>query len=108
MYLRRNLYIKVLQIGIKRLSFRRYIILILVHHIIMLFNFQSFVAELREKEDKKEIVEKYEKWFGPIQGDIKDQQWYKEYLINFMNHGFKVPEELKEEFDWKLLLQLVG
>lgn len=74
----------------------------------MLFNFQAFVAEMREKEDKKEIVEKYEKWFGPIQGEIKDQQWYKEYLINFMNHPFKVPEELQEEFDWKLLLQLVG
>ncbi|AKH32508.1 hypothetical protein XF24_00143 [candidate division SR1 bacterium Aalborg_AAW-1] len=74
----------------------------------MLFNFQAFIAEMREKEDKKEIVEKYEKWFGPIQGEIKDQQWYKEYLINFANHAFKVPEELQEEFDWKLLLQLVG
>ena len=74
----------------------------------MLFNFQAFVAEMREKEDKKEIVEKYEKWFGPVQGEIRDQQWYKEYLINFANHSFKVPEELQEEFDWKLLLQLVG
>ena len=60
----------------------------------MLFNFQTFVAELREKEHKKEIVEKYEKQFGPIQGDVKDQLWYKEYLINFANHSFKVPEEL--------------
>jgi hypothetical protein len=74
----------------------------------MLFNFQAFIAELREKEDKKEIVEKYEKRFGPIQGDIKDQQWYKEYLINFANQSFRIPEELKEEFDWKLLLQLVA
>lgn len=74
----------------------------------MLFNFQTFIAELREKEDKKEIVQKYENFFGPIQGDIKDQIWYKEYLINFSNHSFKVPEELKEEFDRKLLLQLVG
>jgi len=32
----------------------------------MLFNFQAFVDELREKEDKKEVVEKYEKFFGPI------------------------------------------
>lgn len=79
-----------------------------VHSIVMLFNFQAFVAEMREKEDKKEIVEKYEKWFGPIQGEIKDQVWYKEYLINFANHPFKVPEETKGEFDWKLLLQLVA
>lgn len=74
----------------------------------MLFNFQAFVAELREKADKKEIVEKYEKWFGPVQWDVKDQQRYKEYIINFANHEFRVPEELREEFDWKLLLQLVG
>ena len=29
-------------------------------------------------------------------------------MINFASHPFKVPEELKDEFDWKLLLQLVG
>lgn len=74
----------------------------------MLFNFQAFVAELREKEDKKEIVEKYEKRFGPIQWDIKDQLWYRDYLINFSNQSFRIPDELKEEFDWKLLLQLVA
>lgn len=74
----------------------------------MLFNFQAFIAELREKAEKKEIIEKYEKRFGPISGDIKDQLWYKEYLINFSNQSFRVPEELKEEFDWKLLLQLVA
>jgi hypothetical protein len=32
----------------------------------MLFDFQAFVAELREKEDKKQIIEKYEKLFGEI------------------------------------------
>lgn len=74
----------------------------------MLFNFQSFIDEMREKDDKKEIVEKYEKHFGPITGDVKDQEWYTGYLINFKNHSFKVPEELQEEFDRKLLLQLVA
>jgi hypothetical protein len=29
----------------------------------MLFDFPAFIDELREKEDKKEIVEKYEKLF---------------------------------------------
>jgi hypothetical protein len=29
----------------------------------MLFDFPAFIDELREKEDKKEIVEKYEKYF---------------------------------------------
>lgn len=74
----------------------------------MLFNFQAFVAELREKDDKKEIVEKYEKWFWPIQWDLTDQKRYTEYLINFANHEYKVPEELQDEFDWKVLLQLVA
>jgi hypothetical protein len=29
----------------------------------MLFDFPAFIEELRQKEDKKEIVEKYEKHF---------------------------------------------
>jgi hypothetical protein len=29
----------------------------------MLFDFPAFIEELREKEDKKDIVEKYEKYF---------------------------------------------
>jgi hypothetical protein len=29
----------------------------------MLFDFPAFMNELREKEDKKEIIEKYEKLF---------------------------------------------
>ena len=74
----------------------------------MLFNFQAFIDEMREKDDKKEIVEKYEKHFGPVTGEIQDQERYTGYLINFKHHPFRVPEELQEEFDWKLLLQLVA
>ncbi len=74
----------------------------------MLFNFQSFIEELREKEDKKELIEKYEKFFGKISWDLKDQIWYKEYLINFKTISFLVPDELKSEFDRALLLQLVS
>ncbi len=73
----------------------------------MLFNFQAFVDELREKEDKKEVVEKYEKFFGPITWDVRDQQRYREYLINFKSIAYNVPDELKAEFDRNLLLQLV-
>jgi hypothetical protein len=29
----------------------------------MLFDFQAFIEELKEKEDKKQIVEKYETLF---------------------------------------------
>jgi uncharacterized protein YgfB (UPF0149 family) len=73
----------------------------------MLFDFQAFVEELREKADKKQIVEKYETLFGPITGGIKDQQWYTEYLTNFEPMPYAVPEELKNDFDRDLLQQLV-
>ena len=45
----------------------------------MLFDFPAFIEELRDKEDKKEVVEKYENLFWKIQWDIKDQR-YKDYL----------------------------
>ncbi len=73
-----------------------------------MFNFQSFIEELRENDEKKELIEKYENFFGPIQWDVKDQIWYKEYLINFKTIPYMVPEELKNEFDWDLLLKLVA
>lgn len=74
----------------------------------MLFNFQKFVNELRENPEKKEVVEKYEKFFGPINGDIKDQIWYKEYVTPFHSMDYLKPEELENDFDWQLLMQLVA
>ncbi|MEI7557402.1 MAG: hypothetical protein WCJ45_00680 [bacterium] len=74
----------------------------------MLFDFQAFIEELREKTEKKQIVEKYETLFGTIQGDIKDQIRYKEYLIKFEALPYETPEELKNDFDWDLLEQLVA
>lgn len=73
----------------------------------MLFDFQAFIEELREKPEKKQIVEKYEQHVWSIQWDIKDQEWYVEYLSKFAPVSYHVPEELKEDFDWDLLQQLV-
>ncbi|MCX6822534.1 MAG: hypothetical protein NTX91_00865 [candidate division SR1 bacterium] len=73
----------------------------------MLFDFQAFIEELREKAEKKQIVEKYETLFGPITGDTKDQIWYTEYLSKFEPMPYAVPEELKNDFDRGLLQQLV-
>ncbi|MDR0369188.1 MAG: hypothetical protein LBH96_01245 [Candidatus Peribacteria bacterium] len=73
----------------------------------MLFDFQAFVEELREKEDKKQIVEKYEALFGEIRGDIKDQPWYTEYLSKFPFQAYLTPEELDDDFDWDILQKLV-
>lgn len=73
----------------------------------MLFDFQAFIEELREKPEKKQIVEKYEQLVWPVKWDIKDQEWYTEYLIKFTPISYHVPEELKEDFDRDLLQQLV-
>lgn len=73
----------------------------------MLFDFSAFIEELREKPEKKQIVEKYEKVFWPIQWDIKDQLWYNEYVSQFNPISYRIPEELKSDFDRDLLQQLV-
>lgn len=74
----------------------------------MLFNFQTFVQELKENPEKKEVIEKYEKFFGNIEGELKDQLWYQEYVAQFTTLWYRVPDELKSDFDRDLLMQLVG
>lgn len=73
----------------------------------MLFDFQAFIEELREKAEKKQIVEKYEKFLGPITGNFDQQEWYTQYVSKFEAIECKVPEELKADFDWTFLQQLV-
>ncbi len=73
----------------------------------MLFDFPAFIEELREKEDKKEIVEKYERHFWKIQWDIKDQIWYTNYLSKFWSQSYLTPEDLEDDFDWDILQKLV-
>jgi hypothetical protein len=74
----------------------------------MLFNFQKFVQDLRDNPEKKEVVEKFEKFYGDIVGDIKDQNWYTEYVAKFPSVGYLVPDELEPDFDRVLLMELVG
>lgn len=74
----------------------------------MLFDLQKFVQELRENEEKKEMLEKYEKLFGTIEWQIEDQVWYKEYLTKFSPIEYVLPTESKDDFDWNILTQLVA
>jgi len=55
----------------------------------------------------KEIVEKYEQLYGPIQGDIYDQVRYTDYLSKFSYVEYATSEELSDDFDWDLLQKLV-
>lgn len=73
----------------------------------MLFDFPAFKEELRDKEDKKEIIEKYERFFWKIQWDIKDQIWYTDYLSKFWSQDYLTPEDLEDDFDWDILQKLV-
>lgn len=73
----------------------------------LLFNFQEFISEMREKDDKKDIVAKYEELYGTIQGDIYEQPWYTDYLAKFSFMAFATPDELEEDFDWDLLQKLI-
>jgi hypothetical protein len=67
-----------------------------------------FVQELRENPEKKEVVEKYEKFFWDISGDITEQLWYKEYCTKFASLKYLVPDELAKDFDRDILMILVA
>ena len=77
-----------------------------------LFDFQAYIEELRANEKKKKIVEDYEEIVlngKRIEGDIQDQIWYKEYLSKFTPvPKYLLPENLKDDFDWKILFQLIA
>ena len=76
-----------------------------------LFSFQEFVNELRDNPKKKEIVEDYEKIYGPMPDDFKKTDIYKQYVSKFTpSKQFKLitPDELEFDFDWELLEQLTA
>lgn len=75
-----------------------------------LFDFGSYIEELRQNAEKKESIEKYESFYGPIDPDITHQVWYSEYIQHFFPYynAIKHPEELDgNDFDCKLLYALV-
>ncbi len=74
----------------------------------MLFDFQSFVEDLRQNPEKKSVVDKYEQIVESLAWDLKEKAWYKEYVSEFKPIEYKVPEEIKDDFDWDLLIQLIA
>src|SRR5580700_2236643 len=39
---------------------------------------------------------------------MQDQLWYKEYVSLFSPLSYMIPEEIKEDFAWNMLVQLVA
>lgn len=75
-----------------------------------LFDYNNFIEELKENEKKKEVVEKYTKYYGSQDNvDIYNTQFYKDYLSKFeIPFNLAIPEDLEAEFDWDLLIRLVA
>jgi hypothetical protein len=73
-----------------------------------LFNFKSFIEGLRKKEDKRQIVEKYELLYGSIPDDVKECEFYNRYLQYLKTVPYQVPLCLKNRFDFDMLLRLVS
>lgn len=76
-----------------------------------LFSFQAFVSELREDPEKKEIVEEYEKFYGPMPSEFKETDIYKQYVGKFTHpehFELVMPDDLQFDFDWELLEQLTA
>jgi hypothetical protein len=80
------------------------------------YDFQQYVESLRKDSipEKKEIVEKYEQLVEPLDGkDLKDTAFFRNYLVKFqipadVPFWYKVPEELKEDFDWNTMARLIA
>jgi len=74
-----------------------------------MFDFEGFIESLRENEEKKEIVEKYEKLVEPLPSKFEDTIIYKDYLSKFDTSKIDLllPEYIDDDFDWDLLLKLV-
>lgn len=75
----------------------------------MLFEFNVFVEELKKNPTKKWVVEKYSSLVEPLDNvdSFESLRLYKDYISLFPTFPYSVPEELKNDFDWDLLLQLI-
>lgn len=94
-----------------RVNLKEAIIATNIYYFDPLTDFQEFIEELRENDEKKKIIEDYEKYYPEDlkKGkSIRNQVWYKDYVSKFNVLDIAVPVSLNNDFDWKLFVQLVA
>ncbi len=76
-----------------------------------LFDFEKYIEDLRGNEKEKNNIDSYESYYDKIGPDIRKQVWYSNYVRafedNYPQEGILVPDDLKEDFDWKVLFALI-
>ena len=73
-----------------------------------LFDFKSFIEELRWDEKKSESIIRYESVFGKMPNSIWKCSFFKDYLRFFAPVKYTVPEGIKNDFNYDLLLRLTA
>lgn len=73
-----------------------------------LFDFQSFISELRDNPKQRKLIRSYEALFGSLEGvDIRQTRFYRNYLSKF-DFPFRVNNPKGQEEDWDLLVRLAA
>jgi len=74
-----------------------------------MLDFKTFIENLKENPEKKEIVEKYEKLVENLPEDFRQTIIWKDYLSKFDIEWIDLlmPEFIDEEFDFDLLFRLI-
>lgn len=77
-----------------------------------LFDFKEFVAVEILSEEENNEVKQYTNCFGEI-GEMEDTLFWKEYLSKFevpdiVLEKLKVQDTEKDDYDWRLLVILIG
>lgn len=74
----------------------------------MLFDIKEYIDVLREMDDTREIIEKYEKNYWPFKWNLKEEYFYLDYLDKFKYIPYKIPSWFEEDFDWEVFLKLAA
>lgn len=74
-----------------------------------IYDYAYFVEKLCSNPDRKEIIEKYESFFGPInEVNIEETPFYKHSLSKFnIDFSIVLPFNKPNTFDWHLFFRLI-